>query len=107
MDRRSFSRDNALSQRELNEARIHREYVLLALETPITGITPDIVERVSHNTGIDEQIVEIFLVQNHSNGNIEDFFLSYKELAHSGRQGSRAFELATCKPYQTRQKHGC
>lgn len=100
MDRRNFNRDHAHSQRELDEARIQREYVLLALKTPITGITSDIVEQVSHNTGIDEQTVERFLIQNYPHGNIDDFFLSYKELAHMGASGATAFELATCEMFK-------
>lgn len=100
MDRRNFEREHTLSQRELNEARIRREYVLLALKTPITGITPDVVEYVSHNTGIDEHIVERFLVQNYPHGNIDDFFLSYKELAHMGTAGARDFERATCEMFR-------
>ncbi len=100
MDRRNFNRENALSQRELNEARIRHEYVLLALRTPITGITPDVVMHVSNNTGVDEQTVERFLVQNYPHGNIDDFFLSYKELAHMGTAGARDFELATCEMFR-------
>ena len=100
MDRRNFNRENALSQRELNEARIRREYVLLALKTPITGITSDIVEYVSHNTGVDEITVERFLTQNYPYGNIDDFFLSYKELAHTGTSGAKDFELATCEMFR-------
>lgn len=100
MDRRNFNRENAQSQRELNESRIRREYVLLALRTPITGITTDIVEHVSHNTGIDERTVERFLIQNYPHGNIDDFFLSYKELAHMGRDGAREFEIATCEMFR-------
>lgn len=100
MDRRNFNRENVLSQKELNEARIRREYVLLALKTPITGITPDIIEHVSHNTGIDEHAVERFLVQNYPHGNIDDFFLSYKELAHMGIAGAKDFELATCEMFR-------
>ena len=100
MDRRNFNRENALSKRELNEARIRREYVLLALRTPVTGITPDIVEHVSHSTGIDERTVERFLIQNYPHGNIDDFFLSYKELAHMGTAGAKEFELATCEMFR-------
>lgn len=100
MDRRNFDRENALSQRDLNEARIRREYVLLALKTPITGITPDVVEYVSHNTGVDEHTVERFLIQNYPHGNVDDFFLSYKELAHMGTAGARDFEKATCEMFR-------
>ncbi len=99
-DLRNFDRENPLSQKELNEARIRREYVLLALKTPITGITPDIVEHVSHNTGVDERVVEQFLVRNYPHGNISDFFLSYKELAHMGTSGARDFETATCEMFR-------
>lgn len=99
-DLRNFDRENALSQKELNEARIRREYVLLALKTPITGITPDVVEYVSHNTGVDERTVERFLIQNYPHGNIDDFFLSYKELAHMGTAGAREFEEATCEMFR-------
>lgn len=100
MDRRNFDRENALSQREMNEARIRREYVLLALRTPITGITPEIVEAVSNNTGVDERTVERFLIQNYPHGNIDDFFLSYRELAHMGTAGARDFETATCEMFR-------
>ena len=100
MDRRNFNRENVLSQKELNEARIRKEYVLLALKTPITGITPDVIEYVSHNTGVDEHTVEHFLIQNYPKGNIDDFFLSYKELAHMGTNGARDFELATCEMFR-------
>lgn len=100
MDRRNFDREKPLSQKELNEARIRREYVLLALKTPITGITSDIVVEVSSSTGIDEITVERFLVKNYPHGNIDDFFLSFKGLAHLGTSGARDFELATCEMFK-------
>ena len=99
MDRRNFSH-NKQSKKELNEARIMREYVLLSLKTPITGITPDIVEHISKQTGISEQLVERFLIQNYSHGNIDDFFLSYRELSKLGQKGARDFEIATCEMFR-------
>lgn len=99
-DLRNFDRENVLTQKEINEARIRKEYVLLALKTPITGITPDVIESVSHNTGIDEKIVEKFLLKNYPKGNIKDFFVSYKELAYMGISGARDFELATCEMFK-------
>lgn len=98
-DMRDFERIDVKSQKEINEARIQKEYVLLALKTPITGITQDIVRVISNNTGIDEKVVEKFLNQNYSHGNIDDFFLSYKELAHMGIAGAKDFELATCEMF--------
>lgn len=99
-DLRNFDRENTISAKELREARIRREYVLLALKTPITGITPDIVVNISDNTGIDQVVVERFLVQNYPHGNIDDFFLSYKELARMGTEGAREFETATCEMFR-------
>lgn len=99
-DLRDFERDSHKSVRELNEARIRKEYVLLALKTPITGITSDIVEIITQNTGIDEKFVENFLIRCYPNGNISDFFLSYKEYAHMGKEGARDFELATCEIFK-------
>lgn len=99
-DLRNFERDNAKSQRELDEARIRKEYVLTALKTPVTGITQDIVDRIVENTGIDEKAVESFLLKNYPHGNIDDFFVSYKELAHMGRDGATEFELATCEMFR-------
>ena len=99
-DLRNFDRENPVSQKELNEARIRREYVLLALKTPITGITSDIVEYVSKHTGIDEKTVEQFLLKNYPHGNISDFFLAYRELANMGTSGARDFELATCEMFR-------
>lgn len=99
-DLRRFDRENIVSQKELNEARIRKEYVLLALKTPITGITPDIVASITANTGIDEKSVESFLIKNYPHGNISDFFVSYKELAHLGTEGAREFEEATCEMFR-------
>ena len=99
-DLRNFDRDNIKSQREIDEARIRKEYVLTALKTPVTGITEDIIERIVANTGIDEKIVERFLIKNYPHGNIDDFFVSYKELAHMGRDGATEFELATCEMFK-------
>lgn len=101
MDRRRFDRENIISQRERNEARIRREYVLYALRTPITHISSDIVNHITNVTGIDETTVQQFLIQNYPHGNIDDFFLSYRELAHMGTSGATDFERATCEMFRT------
>lgn len=98
-DTRNFEREHPVSQRELNEARIRSEYVLLALRRPITGITSDIVIEISNRTGISEQTVENFLIRTYPYGNIDDFFLTYREYAHMGRAGAADFEKATCEMF--------
>lgn len=99
-DLRNFDREDHKTVKELNEARIRKEYVLLALKTPITGITPDIIQAITQSTGIDESFVEKFLLRCYPNGNISDFFLSYREYAHMGTEGARDFELATCEIFK-------
>lgn len=108
-DLRNFDKANHKSTKEVNEARIRKEYVLLALKTPIPSITSDVVHEITSNTGIDEVFVEKFLRRCYPNGNISDFFASYRELAYMGRAGAREFELATCeifkKIFKMRAKH--
>ncbi|HBZ58022.1 MAG TPA: hypothetical protein DEO49_02580 [Sutterella sp.] len=99
-DLRNFNKDQLPSQKELDEARIRREYVLLALTTPITGITPDIVSAICSKTGIAEQTVERFLLSQYPHGNIDDFFVSYREFANMGRAFAREFEKATCEMFR-------
>lgn len=99
-DLRNFERQNIMSVKELKESRIRKEYVLLALKTPITDITSDVVKVITENTGIDEKEVERFLIQAYPHGNIDDFFLSYKELAHMGKTGAREFERATVEMFR-------
>lgn len=99
-DLRNFDRPNIMSIKELKESRIRKEYVLLALRTPITGITSDVVKIITDSTGIDEKEVGRFLIDAYPHGNIDDFFLSYKELAHMGRSGAKDFELATVEMFR-------
>ena len=99
-DMRDFSRDGVKTKKDIDEARIRKEYALLALKTPITGITEDVVKAIVSNTGIDEKEVERFLVKNYPHGNIEDFFVAYKELAHMGTSGAADFESATCEMFR-------
>jgi len=99
-DLRIFKEEKAFSAKEIEETRMRNEYVLLALKTPIAGITKDVVEYISLNTGIDEKAVEKFLVNNYPNGNINDFFLTYRELANMGTAGARDFEIATCEIFK-------
>ena len=94
-DLRNFDRETVRTQRERNEARIRREYIILSLSTPITEITHEIVRTISDHTGIDEHFVEQYLIQSYPHGNVGDFFMSYREMAHMGRSGAAEFEIAT------------
>lgn len=88
------------SQKEIVENRIRTEYALLALRTPITEITPDVVHEIVMATGIDEKIVESFLVRVYPHGNIDDFFVTYRELANLSQAYATEFEAATCELFK-------
>ncbi|QTE67651.1 hypothetical protein JNO48_10650 [Clostridiales bacterium] len=94
-DLRNFERETTKTQRARNEARIRREYIILSLHTPITKITSDVVRNVTERTGVDERIVRDYLTQNYPHGNLDDFFMAYREMAHMGRSGAAEFEMAT------------
>lgn len=99
-DMRDFAKGKHISVAGKNEARISQEFVLLALRTPIVKITQDIVDQITDRTGIDAKEVEKVLVKNHSEGNLDDFFAAYKELAHMGTAGATDFEVATCEMFK-------
>ena len=99
-DLRNFNSTRQISKRELIELKIQREYILLTLKTPISKITPSIVQTISEKTGIDEKFIEKFLRKNYSGGAVDDFFAMYRELARMGTSGARDFEKATCEIFQ-------
>ena len=99
-DLRDFKKGKHLTETEKNESRISREFVLLALRTPIVKITQDIVDQITDRTGIDAKEVEKVLLKNHADGNLDDFFAAYKELAHMGTVGATDFEIATCEMFK-------
>ena len=100
-DLRDFSSENnRLTAAQIKEQRIRSEYVLLSLETPITSITSDIVKAVSEKTGIDERYVETFLTRTYPNGNVSDFFASYREKAYMSREYATEFEIATAQVFE-------
>ena len=93
-DLRDFSKLKT-STAEIKEHRIKSEYALLRLQMPITKINEEVVGKIVEKTGIDERFVEKFLRRNFPNGNVDDFFLTYKEYATGGRKYATEFELAT------------
>lgn len=99
-DLRNFDREGMPSQREIKETRIRKEFVLLAMKTPITGITSYVIDIISNKTGFGQAEVESFLRANFTAGNVDDFFVAYKELAHLGQSGARDFELATVELFR-------
>ena len=99
-DLRDFEKEKATSQHELIEKRIRQEFVLLCLKKPVNSITSDIVLSISDKTGINEAMVEKTLIRNYPHGNIDDFFTSYRELAHMGTAGATDFEKATVELFR-------
>lgn len=99
-DLRSFSGEKKLGRKEIEETRIKNEFALLRLQMPITAIDREVVEIISARTGIDSRIVESFLIKTFPHGNVEDFFLTYKDYAYGGQEYATAFELATVEIFR-------
>ena len=99
-DLRDFSKNYSKTQQELIEALIRRAYVQLALSRPISSITHELVVTISDETGVDQKKVKTFLIENYSRGNVDDFFVNYRELAHLGHAGAKDFEIATCEIFK-------
>lgn len=99
-DLRDFEKEGTKSQQELIERRIRQEFVLLSLKKPISKVTTDIVYSISNGTGISEIVVERVLLANYPQGNIDDFFTSYRDLAHMGVAGATEFEIATVELFE-------
>lgn len=86
--------------KEKNEASIDTKFVLLSLETPITQVDSEIVREISARTGFDEKTVESCLLKNHPDGNLDEFFVNYRDLAQSGTARAVDFEKATCEMFR-------
>lgn len=108
-DLRAFADTEVSNRRNIEEARIKSEYAMLRLIMPITEIDSEVVRIISDKTGIDDRTVASFLRTTFPNGNIDDFFLTYKDYAYGGRNYATEFELATVqlfrKIFKMKAKH--
>lgn len=94
-DRRVFDDTERNTPRVLNENRMRREFVSLAMEQPIRHITPEIITIIAMRTAINEPDVERFLHFAFPRGGLEGFWARYREMAFAGRDEATEFERAT------------
>ncbi len=99
-DLRNLEETKTITARIIAEQKIRTAYIRLSLLKPITGITPDLVDGISGETGIRPNIVEEILCRAYPHGSIGAFMSSYFEMAFKGRDECTEFETATAELFR-------
>ena len=82
------------------EMRIKKFFISISLTEPIAGITQNLIEKISEQSGIKSNIVERVLQKNFPHGSTGAFMTNYFEMAFSGREQCREFEEATANIFR-------
>lgn len=94
-DHHVFSGSRSRSKNARTEAKLEQAYNKLAAQIPITNITSTIIDTLANSTGIQPRQVERFLIDHHPNGDLDEFYTTFKDLAIQGTDKAIEFEKAT------------
>lgn len=94
-DTRNLLRTNVITDFMIAEMRVKKIFISLALKEPIGGINPELIERISEQSGIKSTVVIEILQKNFPHGAIGAFMANYFEMAFAGREQCIEFEEAT------------
>nr|WP_330387943.1 restriction endonuclease FokI C-terminal domain-containing protein [Anaerobium acetethylicum] len=94
-DNRNLAQTQTITARVIARQKIMQAYIAESLERPITRITPQLVDYIVHQTGIDGKLVEEVLVEQYPTGSVGAFMTKYFEMAFKGREEAVDFEKAT------------
>ncbi|RSD27622.1 AlwI family type II restriction endonuclease [Mesobacillus subterraneus] len=93
-DNRNFTQQRTVTDQLYRERRVRSEYLHIAGTRPITTITAGLIDEIAHITGFSNQQVEAVL-QGFRPDTLSIFETSYLNMAISGTELAREFELAT------------
>lgn len=93
-DTRNFSAGQTITPRVLAERMVRMEFLHIAGTRPISKVTPAIVSEIAVSTGLSERVVEDVLELLNVDA-LGIFEASYVDMAFSGTEQSRKFEIAT------------
>ncbi len=96
-DTRNLTATKTITAKILDEQKVKQAFVGESLKTPITRITPDLVDKITEQTGLDTKFVEEALLRLYPRGAIGSFMTEYFEMAFKGRDEATEFENATVK----------
>lgn len=99
-DTRNLLKTNVVTDFMIAEIRVKKIFIALALKEPIGGITSELIERISEQSGIKTSIVNEVLQKNFPHGAIGAFLANYFEMAFAGREHFRDFEEATANIFR-------
>lgn len=99
-DTRNLTATKTITAKIINEQKVKQAFVSESLKTPITRITPDLVDRITEQTGLDAKFVEEALLRLYPRGAIGSFMTEYFEMAFKGRDEATEFEKATVRLFQ-------
>ena len=99
-DTRNLTATKTITAKIINEQKVKQAFVSESLKTPITRITPDLVDRITEQTGLDAKFVEEALLRLYPRGAFGSFMTEYFEMAFKGRDEATEFEKATVRLFQ-------
>jgi len=99
-DTRNLSETQTITAKMIAEHKIKQAFIGESLKKPIMRITPDIVNKIIDQTGIDEKLVEETLLKLYPHGAVGSFMTEYFEMAFKGRDEATEFEKATAELFK-------
>lgn len=99
-DNRNLNITQTITARTIAKQKVMQAYIAASLERPITRITPEIVDYIIMQTGIEEKTVEDILIETYPTGSIGAFMTKYFEMAFKGRDEATEFEKATVELFK-------
>ena len=100
-DTRNLLETKTITHIMIAEQKVKQAFIAESLHRPISKITPDLIDRITEQTGIEAKIVEDTLQKNYSRGAIGSFMVEYFEMAFKGRDEATEFELATAELFKS------
>lgn len=94
-DNRDLTKAMTITPKVIARQKVIQAYISVSLERPIIKITPELVDYVVYQTGIDGKMAEEILVETYPTGSISSYLTKYFEMAFKGRDEATEFEKAT------------
>lgn len=99
-DTRNLTATKTITSKILDEQKVKQAFVSESLKTPITRITPDLIDKITEQTGLDAKFVEEALLRLYPRGAVGSFMTEYFEMAFKGRDEATEFEKATVELFR-------
>jgi len=96
-DTRNLTETKTITAKIIAEQKIKKAYIV---ESLITKITTDLIDKISEQTGFEDKLVEETLLKLYPRGSVGAFMTEYFEMAFKGRDEASDFEKATVQLFQ-------